>query len=147
MTFKNIICPISKQTADNAVVRSTGFLVASLAGLYAFTGSIYFILILFIDFSIRGFTKMKFSPLSWLSKQIVDGLNINGKKIDKAPKVFAARVGFAFSLVALILFYINPFASMVVTLILMSFAILESVFGFCLGCVVYTYLVLPIYRT
>lgn len=146
MTFKQIICPISRNTVNGQVVRLTGFMVALLVGLYAFTGSVYFIIFLFADFIIRGFTQLKVSPLAWIANKISMALALQFKPIDKAPKVFAARVGFVFTSLSLVLFYVNPLASIVIALILMTFALMESVFNFCVGCVVYTYLVLPFYK-
>jgi len=114
--------------------------------LYAFTGSISFIVVIVLDYSVRAFTTLKYSPASWLATRIVQNLHLPEVRIDKAPKIFAARVGFLFAAAALGLFYIDPRISVTVSLILMGFALLESVFNICVGCVVYTYLVLPIFN-
>ncbi len=144
--MNTLVCPISTEKVNKSVVRITGFLIASLVILYAITGSIYFIAGMIIDFIIRAFTPLKFSPLSYLASKIAKTLNLTPKAIDKAPKLFAARVGFLFSLTSFALFYISPAASLIVALVLMSFALLESLFDFCVGCVVYTYIVLPIHK-
>jgi hypothetical protein len=63
--------------------------------------------------------------------------------IDKAPKLFAARVGLLFSIMGFVWFVLSPIASIVVIAVLTFFAFLESLFDFCVGCVVYTYVILP----
>jgi hypothetical protein len=68
--MNTLICPISKETANKAVVRVTGFLIATLIVLYALTSSVYIIIAILIDFIIRAFTTLKYSPLSLLSTQI-----------------------------------------------------------------------------
>ena len=67
-------------------------------------------------------------------------------RIDKAPKIFAARVGFLFALASALLFFISLSASLVVALTLMCFALLESVFNLCVGCLVYTFIVFPLFH-
>ena len=56
------------------------------------------------DFFIRGFTKMKFSPLSFVAYWITQVLNLPARPIDKAPKIFAARMGFVMSLAFAVFF-------------------------------------------
>ncbi|PKM68589.1 MAG: hypothetical protein CVU95_03015 [Firmicutes bacterium HGW-Firmicutes-2] len=142
--MNTLICPISKETANKAVVRLTGFLIATLIVLYALTSSVYIIIAILIDFIIRAFTTLKYSPLSWLSTQIAKVFHLKPITIDKAPKIFASRVGFLFSITALALYPLNPQISLVVLLVLMAFALLEAIFDFCVGCIVYTYVVLPL---
>jgi len=145
--MNSLICPISTAKTNQSAVRITGFLVALTIAFYAITGSIYIILLLLVDFFIRAFTSLKFSPYSWVASKISNMLNLEVIKIDKAPKIFAARVGFLFAIAISILYYINPFSSVLVGFVLMSFALLESIFSICVGCIVYTYLVLPFNKT
>lgn len=139
-----LICPISSEKVNKSVVRTIGFLVASTVVLYAVTGSILFMLLLLADFTIRAFTTLKTSPYTWIATKISQSLKLKSSYIDKAPKLFASRVGFLFSLSAVVVYFANPTISLVIALTLMSFALLESVFDFCVGCVVYTYIVLPL---
>jgi hypothetical protein len=121
-------------------------MMASMIALYAITGSIYFIIAITIDYFIRAFTSLQYSPFSWLACQIARLFNLKEIQIDKAPKIFASRVGFLFALATVILYYFYPNISLIVGLSLMGFALLESVFNFCVGCVVYSYIVLPIFK-
>lgn len=144
--MKALICPVSTQRINRNVVRITGFMMATMIALYAITGSIYFIIAITIDYFIRAFTSLKYSPFSWLAYQITRLFKLKEIQIDKAPKIFASRVGFLFALATVILYYFHPTSSLIVGLTLMGFALLESVFDFCVGCVVYTYVVLPIFK-
>lgn len=145
--MNTLICPISTERVNGKAVRLIGFEVALTTILYAFTGSVWFMAALLFDFIIRGFLDSRYSPLALVAKQLTTRLHLEPKMIDKAPKLFAARVGFIFSLTAVVLAFISPVASLVVALILMVFALLESLADFCVGCLVYTYVVLPLNKS
>jgi hypothetical protein len=142
--MNSLICPISSEKVNKSVVRITAFFIATAVALYVLTGNLLFIFAITIDFMIRAFTSAKFSPLSFLAYKTSQLLKLKPQLIGKAPKLFASRIGFLFSIATIALFPISPVASIVVSLILMSFALLEALFDFCMGCVVYTYIVLPL---
>lgn len=121
--------------------------MAAMIALYAFTGLVFFVVAITIDYFIRAFTPLQYSPFSWSACRIVRLSKLPQKQIDKAPKIFAARVGFLFALATVVFYFVFPTVSLIVGLALMSFALLESVFDFCVGCVVYTYVVLPVFGT
>lgn len=143
---KNLICPVSTARANEKVVRLTALLVVLLVGLYIYTGSILFLLLLVVDFAIRAFTNLPYSPLSWTASRIAHLLQLSPVQIDKAPKIFAARVGLLFTLAMLVLFFVNPLISSLVGAVLIVFALLEAVLNLCVGCLVYTYLVFPLFK-
>lgn len=145
--MNSIVCPISTEKVNKNVVRINGFIVAATVLIFALTGSVYIIAALMLDFLIRAFTTLKYSPTSRLAYQLSKTFNLKPIPIDKAPKLFASRVGFLFTLSATLVYFISPVSSLVIALILMSFALLESLFDFCVGCVVYTYIVLPLNKT
>lgn len=142
--MNTLICPISKDKVDRNVVRVTGFIVAMLVLLFAITANPLIILFTAVDFYIRAFTSLTISPVAWLAKNLTKAFHLKGEMIDKAPKLFAGRVGLIFSASSSLLFLVSPVASITVALTLMAFALLESLFNFCVGCVVYTYIVLPL---
>ena len=142
--MKTLICPISPLRVNRNTVRITGFLMATMIALYAFTGNIYFIALIVLDYFVRAWTPAKYSPFSWLAQQVVDWFALPADQQDKAPKIFAARVGFLFALATLLLYPLYPLTSLAVGLTLMLFALLESLMDFCVGCLVYTYVVWPI---
>lgn len=142
--MKTLICPISTQRISRHVVRLTGLLMATMIALYLWTDNITFIIAIVVDYYIRAFTNLSHSPFSWLATQIVRQTDWAPSMLDKAPKIFAARVGWLFAVVTAVLYPINPLASQIVGASLMTFALLESIFDYCVGCVVYTYIVLPL---
>jgi len=144
--MKSLICPISPLRVNENAVRVTGFIMATMIALYAVTGSIVFMIAIALDYAIRAFTRLKYSPASWLAAQLVRVAKLHVISIDKAPKIFAARVGFLFALASALLFFVSPLASLVVALTLMGFALLESVFNICVGCLVYTFIIFPLFH-
>lgn len=146
MLFQNLVCPISRLRVNENVVRIVAALVVLLVACYIYTGSPYFIFLMLLDFYLRAFTNLKVSPLSWTAKQISALIGFPEIIIDKAPKIFAARVGFLFTLTILLLAYLHPLSSNVVGLVLIGFALLEAVFNLCVGCLVYSYLVFPLFH-
>lgn len=144
--MRTLVCPISAQRISRHVARLTGLMMATMIALYLLTDNIAFIIAIVIDYFIRAFTTLPYSPFSWVAMQIERQTNWAPSQIDKAPKIFAARVGWLFALGTAVLYFIYPPASMIVGATLMTFALLESVFDFCVGCVVYTYVVLPLMK-
>lgn len=144
----NFSCPISGEQRDNTTVRFVAGFV------FIITGGILFIAlrisapiaasfsaVLAIDFIIRGFVKPKYSPLATLARGAVSGLKLPKKMVDSGPKIFAARIGVLFTVSATILYIGNLlFAGTIVLVILLLCSGLESFFGFCLGCWMYSLL-------
>jgi hypothetical protein len=144
--MKSLICPVSPLRVNENTARITGFVMATMIALYAITGSIVFVIAIALDYAIRAFTRRQFSPASWFAAWLVRVTKLPEISIDKAPKIFAARVGFLFALASALLFFINPMASLIVALTLMGFALLESLFNLCVGCLVYTFIVFPLFH-
>lgn len=145
--MKQLICPISNEMVNERLTRLNAFFTILLVAAGFIFNSIIFPLVLLADFFIRAFTSSKFSPVSFISYSLASLLQLSKKPIDKAPKIFAARLGFIMTLVIATLFLLQLYtASMVVAGILVFFATLEFAFGICVGCIIYTYFVLPIYK-
>jgi len=102
--MKQIVCPISKDKVNEQVVRLNAIIgvLLVIAG-FAFDSAFY-MLFLMSDFFIRAFTPARFSPISFVSHWITNTMRLGDKQIDKAPKIFAARLGFLLLLVLNILF-------------------------------------------
>ena len=145
--MKNIICPISDQRVNERVTRFNALFAIITIVLAFLLNSVLLFVFLMADFFIRGFTSMKFSPISYASYSLNNSLNFPVHMIDKAPKIFAARLGFLMSTVIGGLFIFNlKLASMFVAGLLTFLAGLEFFFAICIGCMIYTYLVLPFYK-
>ncbi len=142
--MKNLFCPISDERINEQVTRLNALFTILTIVLAFALGSTIFLVFLVADFYIRAFTRLKHSPISYLSSSLSNALNLPLKQIDKAPKIFAARMGFVMSTIIAVLFILNyTFSSMVLAGILVFFAGLEFAFAICVGCTIYTYLVLP----
>jgi hypothetical protein len=146
-SMKQLVCPVSEERTNEQVTRLNAFLgiILVIAG-FVFN-TVFFFVFLLADFYIRAFTKAKFSPIGYLSHSMVNALNLNKKSIDKAPKIFAARIGFLMTLAIafLFVFQLNT-AAFFVAGILVFFAALEFALAICMGCILYTYIVLPFYK-
>ena len=144
--MKQIICPISNEMVNERLTRLNAFFTILIVTAGFVFNSVIFPLVLLADFFIRAFTNARISPVSFLSTGLAKLLHLSKKPIDKAPKIFAARMGFVMTLVIATLFLLQFYtASMVVAGILVFFATLEFAFGICVGCIIYTYFVLPLY--
>jgi len=145
--MKQLICPISKDRINEQITRIN----ASLGILFIVFGFVFNLPVLFIflliDFFIRAFTKITFSPISYISNSIANTLNLKEKRIDKAPKIFAARLGFLIVLATTILYLFSfQIIALIVAAVFVFFATLEFALAICVGCILYTYVVLPFYK-
>ncbi len=145
--FKQLVCPVSDKRVDENTVRATALLVILGMGGFLLTGNVIFPALLAVDFFIRAFTRLKYSPLSWTGKQFVRSLDLDPVWIDKAPKVFAARIGFLLTaLASMAVMFQFTYAAYALGATLVVFAFLECVLNFCAGCWVYTWVVYPLVR-
>jgi len=145
--MKNILCPISDQRVNEQVTRFNALFAIITIVLAFLLNSVLLFVFLMADFFTRGFTTMKFSPISYASHSLNNSLNFPVRMIDKAPKIFAARLGFLMSAVIGGLFILHlKLAAVIVASVLTFFAGLEFFFAICIGCMIYTYLVLPFYK-
>jgi len=145
--MKQLVCPVSEERINEQVTRLNAFfgIILVVAG-FVFNTAFFFVFLM-ADFYIRAFTKARFSPISYVSYSMVNALKLNKKSIDKAPKIFAARIGFLMTLAIalLFLFQLNT-AAYIVAGILVFFATLEFALAICMGCIMYTYIILPFYK-
>lgn len=145
--MKNLVCPISDQRVNEQVTRFNAMFAIGIILLAFIMNSAILLVFLMADFFIRAFTEIKFSPLNFASHYLSNTLSLPVKLIDKAPKVFAARLGFLMTAVISGLFIFDlKLASIVVSGMLIFFASLEFLFAICVGCMIYTYLILPFYK-
>lgn len=137
---ENIECPVDFVTVNETQVRTTAFLVLLTAVAWMITGNIYIIAFLIPDFFLRAFNFGKYSPLNIISKYLIKQLFLQAKPIDQAPKRFAAKIGLGFTTaIALLQLLDYTTAAVALAAVLIFFALLESVFGFCAGCYAYTF--------
>lgn len=145
--MKNLVCPISEQRVNEQVTRLNAMFTIGITILAMVINSVALLVFMMADFYIRAFTDLKYSPISYVSHSLSNTLSLPVKLIDKAPKIFAARLGFLMSLTITALYILGfHLASYLVAGILVFFAGLEFIFAICVGCLIYTYAVLPFYR-
>ena len=134
---------VGSQVNENVVRLVAGFVLLS-AILTIATGWVYVPLYLSVDFFLRAFTSVK-PPFALASQQIAKVLHLGVKPIYSPPKKFAAGIGVVFpvAISGLLLSGLSTIA-IIVTGILAVFATLESVFGICAGCYVYSWVVAPL---
>jgi hypothetical protein len=145
--FKQLICPVSPERVDENRVRVTALGVVMVMGAYFITDYAMLPALLGVDFFIRAFTRLPYSPLSGFAHIFIKMLGTRAVLIDKAPKIFAARIGLVITLIttlgALLGWSLLAYIS---GSVLVLFAFLECGLNFCMGCWLYTYVVYPLAR-
>ena len=145
--FTSIICPISAEKVDSNVSRLTVFINAALMIAFLITQQPVLLYIVTIDYGIRAFGYNKYSPLCKLSALIAKGLRWETKMVDKAPKMFASRLGFICAVLGTVFITFNmPIASMAIIGLFTVLALLDSVANYCVGCLIYNFFVFPFFN-
>jgi hypothetical protein len=123
-------------TGNEGKIRLTAFFVLLLIVVYMITDTGLVPVFLLLDFTLRGFGFGAYSPLAFLAGLLARALKLPAKPVYMPPKRFAARVGFLFCLAIVVAHYAD-LSTLVLSCILVLFAALESLVGFCAGCYVY----------
>ena len=145
--MRQIICPISTEKIDNNVSRLTVFLNVLLMGIFIVTDNPIYLMLATMDTMIRAVLHTRYSPFKIISSFIIRLSGIQKKPISLAKKVFASRLGIICGLISLGFYYLDmPLVSLSIAAFWMSLSILDSVVNFCLGCIIYSYLVYPFYN-
>jgi hypothetical protein len=140
-TSSNIECPVDFVTINENQARLTAFQTLVWVIVWFFTGFVVIPACLAIDFLLRAANLGKFSPLNIISGFLIRRLSIANRPVDRAPKRFAAWIGFLFltGIFVLSVFQLG-LAAEIVAGVLLIFAFLEAFVGFCAGCYVYAFL-------
>ncbi len=131
-------CPISHISINEQVVRAISVFVTITALLFLLTSSKVLVYLLFIDFSLRALRLNRYSLFFQLSLVILEKLKIEPKLSDEAPKRFSLYLGWSmlFIIAVLVTFDASTYATWLIS-VLFSCALLETLFGFCVGCKIY----------
>jgi hypothetical protein len=138
----SLVCPISNERTDHNASRVTCLLTIASIGAFAATASPLVALPLAADYTMRAWMKPK-SPMQRAAAGLAQAIRLPKKSSDAAPKRFAARIGFLFAVAAAVLLPISAQAAVAVAATLAFFNVLDGVFNFCVGCWMYTLLVVP----
>ncbi|PJZ47836.1 DUF4395 domain-containing protein [Leptospira saintgironsiae] len=130
-------------TVNEYAARTVAGLVVILSLAAIITQSLWLVGALFYGFSARVLYGPKFSLFAKLAIHvIVPLLGLGSKTVAGPPKRFAQFVGVIFSGTAFILLFLGQVVAFQVVLgVLVLFASLESVLGFCAGCFVFGFLI------
>lgn len=144
MSNKAIVCPVSGEKINESVAQIAAFITIVVTATAVVFKLPEILLALAADFALRAFTSGAYSPVKYVSKQLFKLSWLDERTGDAAPKKFAAGIGFVFSLaIAALLFAHYYIAANLLACALLFCAALEAFAGYCVGCVIYTYAVLP----
>ena len=118
-------------------------MVVVLATTIILTDIYWLMFLLAYGFLARVLTGPKLSPMGLLATRVlVPRFGNRQKLVAGPPKRFAQFIGLAFAVASLILFYVFGLteATEVILAILVVFATMESILGFCAGCFMFTIL-------
>ena len=141
METVGLSCPVSGIQTNETVVRLVAAQVLVSVGISAITGFYWLTAFVLLDFALRAFANGKGSLLKFSAKRFATAFKLMPKPTDEAPKLFAARVGFVV-LTAMLVFQVTGQSIMgsIAAVGIITFAFLESIFAFCVGCVLYQFL-------
>lgn len=142
----NLVCPVSSVRVRQDIVRATALLVAALTIAYLVTRASWIPIVLVIDFVARGFGYRSVTLLGRIAQALVATSSRPAVMIDLAPKQFAARVGLLFSVGIALAQWTVPSIALGLAGVLTLFALLEGVGNICAGCLVYSYVMIPLVR-
>lgn len=144
--FKDIVCPVSGDKIDRNVSQLTIFQSVILVGLFIYFKQPVYLYIAALDYFVRAFVDGQYSPLRFIANYIASFLRLKPRMIDKAPKLFASRVGFLCLLCTCLLFNVNMLTgSLVIAAFAGSLFLLDALGIVCVGCLMYHHLVYPIF--
>ena len=140
-TGQTLECPVNFKPVNANKVRITAAFIFILSLAYFIYPHWIIALLLVIDFCFRSFRLGQYSFLGKGADKIINAFSISSKPIDSGAKEFAARIGFISADLLFIVSVLNvhPVDYYLVSLLLL-FSFLESVFNFCAGCHLYTFL-------
>lgn len=135
------MCPISFKQINERVVQINAALAIFSIIFFLFTPYKWIILILAIDFFIRGFLDLSYSFYSTLSKTILRIFKIKPLMVNAGPKIFAAKIGFIFCCIIAVSYLFNfQIISLIICSIFVIFAALEAIFRVCIACKIYPFI-------
>jgi hypothetical protein len=102
------------------------------------TFNIFILYFLFFDFMMRVFCKKEYSPLFHIASALKKIFRLKNKLTDGGAKRLAGYFGLFFILTLIAANNLNMYIfSLIVSVIFLFCAFLESFFNYCLGCKIY----------
>jgi len=125
------------------IVRGVAVQVVLLSVIGLMTGNTVFLWILLADFGLRAFVGPRSSPLFQIARLAARRAGGLPRMVAAAPKRFAARLGFGMFLAAVVMATVVHLETLawIVAAMVMTLAALEAASGFCVGCILYGWMV------
>lgn len=138
--MKNISCPIVYENVNAKLTRTYALITFAIVLLFVFTPFKEVIYISALDFFIRVFFGLKYSPICFVIKRILKWAKIPRNMVNAGPKKFASKIGLIFTvLMSISLYFDLSTIAMVVGLISIAAIGAEALFGFCAACYLYNF--------
>ena len=129
------------KVVNERAARVVAGLVVLVAGLALVTGSLWLAAVLAVGFALRVASGPKLDPFGLLATKVIAPRFGRPVWVAGAPKRFAQAVGLAFTSAATLALVLGaPAVATALLAVLVVFALLESVVGFCAGCWVFGFL-------
>lgn len=136
------VCPITDTRINERVARLNALITVLLVISFIFLDFWIGMILLLVDFGIRGFIDSKYSPICQMNKWLAKQLKLAPKMINAGPKIFAAQVGLVLSTFVIFAYIFDcGTICIAVAAMLALFSFLESAFGYCVACKLY-----PLFR-
>ena len=143
-TVNQLVCPVSEERVDENAARVAAGITVLWVTIAVYFNAFWLMGVLAADFAIRAFTVGNWSPVRWLARRVVALVGLRARPTQAAPKKFAALLGTVFcTLIALGIALQLTYLTGALVAALLVCALLEGLAGFCVGCYVYTYAILP----
>ena len=135
------VCPISEKQINERIARLSASISFILTAIFLVTFFKPVLILLILDYIVRGFFDPKFSFIRIVSQFISNSFGISPKFINAGPKIYAAKIGSILSTALLVAFQFE-FITLAYFFagILIFFLFLEGVFGLCVACKMYPFI-------
>lgn len=140
--LREIVCPVSSERLNKRACRVGATLTAAMLALFFVTHWWPVLAFVVLDYVVRVFTSRP-APIAMLANGILRALRVSAVPMDKAPKIFAWRVGFLLAVAAASALPFSMAVSAALALTLAAFNVLDGICNVCVGCIIYTYFILP----
>jgi len=133
-------CPVSLERVDRNVVKVYGGIVLSVLVLFLFTSHRWVVVPLVVDYGLRVFAGIRYSPVCILIRAVLKVSHIKPRMVDSERKRIAARFGLAFSLLTAVFYFAGyPLVSVVIASVFAVAVGLDLMFDFCLACLMHSW--------
>ena len=133
-------CPISTDRVNSRLTKVYSIFTFSVIGVFLFTPFKEAIYISVVDFAIRIFMGVKYSPICTTIKYGLKVGNVPVHMVNAGPKKFSAKVGLLFTLIISLGVAINlPLLSLITGAMAFIAIGAEVFFDYCIACKIYSF--------